>query len=192
MHLNKYEYCISPLLPFRNTHTHTRPQPPTQRLKQSTILHIHQVKPHRMKDSTPNPVTRKQIKGPLMLVATVTAVDLLQLPACYQSLVNKVSKSSSLTYPFSIVQENLTGHATRFDRLLDPCGSWWLDDHWSLSFATNATGFIPKSLEAMRLSGVLGLGNCGSCSQSRSKLTACKRTSRWERADFGLGGSARL
>ena len=81
MHLDKYEYCISPLLHFRTTPTHARLQPSTQRLMQSTILHDHQVKPHRMKDSTHNPVTRKQIKGPLMLVATVTAVDLLQLPA---------------------------------------------------------------------------------------------------------------
>ena len=46
------------------------------------VLHKNRAKRHRMKDSTHSAATRKQIKGPLIVVAIVTAIDLVQLVAC--------------------------------------------------------------------------------------------------------------
>lgn len=119
---------------------------------------------YRKNDNTHSPTTRKQIKGPLMVVATLAAIDLVQ--------------------PFSGVQENVGGHATRFNRLVDP--------DLGLSSTTDATGPIPKSLEMMRLSVVLGLGNCGRCRMASFLLLACEPKFRRENDRHGLGGSARL
>lgn len=96
-----------------------------------------------------------------MVVAIVAATDLVQLPTRCQSQVKVIDRSGSPTDPFSGAQENLAGHATRFNRLVDPGTSWRLVDTLGMFRTIGAIGPIPKSLEAMWLSGVSGLGNCG-------------------------------
>ena len=45
------------------------------------VVHSNSVKDYRMNDRTHSIAIRKQIKGPLMAMAIVTAMDLVQLPA---------------------------------------------------------------------------------------------------------------
>lgn len=105
-----------------------------------------EVKVYRKNADTHSPPTRKQIKGPLMVVAILAALDRMQLPKFCQSQAMEINRSGRPTHPFSAVQENVGGHATRFNRLVDPDSV--------LSRITDATGPIPKSLEMMWLSGV--------------------------------------
>ena len=70
---------------FSSSHDTLRAYPITAYYRNAqcdgAAVHNFLIKRHRIKDSTPSIVTRKQIKGVLMVVAIVTAMDLLQLPA---------------------------------------------------------------------------------------------------------------
>lgn len=74
-------YCSPALLHYRETLGSTGSPLSTERLEiERAISRINRAKRYRKKDSTQSPATRKHIKGPLMVVAMVAAIDLVQLP----------------------------------------------------------------------------------------------------------------
>ena len=63
------------------------------------VIHSNSVKGYRTNDSAHSIAIRKQTKGPLMVVAIVTAMDLVQLPVRSQSTVYKgIELSTQLTH----------------------------------------------------------------------------------------------
>ena len=160
-----------PIAPYRNFLPHTS--------SKRAILPIHPLRPYTNKDSTHSPATRKQIRGPLTLVAIVAAVDLSQLPICHQLQANPSDRSGTPTYPFSCVHR--------------PGPNWRLDNE-SVSFCViGSRGPIPNSLRAMWLSGVSGLGNCGMYRRVLVSSRKCEpRFRRRVVSRSGLGGSLRL
>ena len=90
------------------------------------------------------------------------------------------------------MQGNWSGHATRFNRLLDPGTSWRLDDDSGVFCIIGVVGPIPKSLEMMLLSCVSGLGNWVGRKRVRSRTLAREPRFCRGKDSNGLGGSARL